>query len=104
MPLKGTGVGDRPAMPVLSGGGTPAGPNPIKLQDVADALLYLGPRDTLTSVNMSRADLDGAPYGREIARRLEILFAQAPSILPAAPETPQILPRSARPPPPVPAP
>src|SRR5882762_9659546 len=89
MPLKGTWVGDLPAMPVLSGGGTPAGPNPIKLQDVADALLYLGPRDTLTSVNMSRADLEGTPYGREIARRLEILFGQSPGILPAVTETPQ---------------
>jgi len=104
MPLKGSWVGDLPAMPVLSGGGIPAGPNPLKLQDVADALLYLGSRDALTSVNMSRADLEGTPYGREIARRLEILFGQSPSILPAATETPQFPPGSGGPPPPLPPP
>lgn len=89
MLLKGTWVGDLPAMPVLSGGTTPAGPNPVKLQDVADALLYLGPRDTLTAVHMPRADLEGMPYGREIARRFEILLGQSPNIVSAATETPQ---------------
>lgn len=58
-------------MPVLSGGTATAGPNPLKLQGVADALLYLGPRDSLTVVDMPRADLEGTPYGREIARRVE---------------------------------
>jgi hypothetical protein len=89
MSLKGTWTGDLPAMPVLSGGTTPAGSNLLKLRDVADALLYLGPRDTLIAVNMSRVDLEGTPYGREIRRRLEILFGQAPNIIPAAIETPQ---------------
>jgi hypothetical protein len=40
------------------------------LKDVADALLYPGPRDSLTQVFMPRAELDGTPYGKEIERRL----------------------------------
>jgi hypothetical protein len=104
MLLKGTWVGDLPAMPVLSGGTASADPNPLKLRDAADALLYLGPRDTLTAVNMPRTDLEGTPYGREIARRLEILFGQSPSILSAATETPQFPPGSGGPPPPLPPP
>jgi len=95
MLLKGTWIGGLPAMPVLSGGTAAAGPNPVKLQDVADALLYLGPRDTLTAVNMPRADLEGTPYGREIARRFEILLGQSLNILSAATETPQFPPESA---------
>jgi len=81
-------------MPVLTGGTAPTDPNSLKLQDTADALLYLGPRDTLTAVNMSRADLEGTPYGREIAQRLEILFGQSPNIFPGATETPQFPPGS----------
>jgi hypothetical protein len=104
MPLKGNWVGDLPTMPVLTGGTAQAGPNPLKLQDAADALLYLGPRDTLTEVHMARADLEGAPYGREIARRLEILFGQSPNIFPAATESPQFPPGFGGPPPPLPPP
>ena len=44
----------------------------LKLKDAADALLYLGPRDSLTVVEMTRAELEGTPYGKEIQRRLEI--------------------------------
>ena len=104
MPLKGTWTGDLSAIPVLTGGTAPAGPNPLKLQDAADALLYLGPRHTLTTVNMPRADLESTPYGREIARRLEILFGQSPNIFPAATETPQFPRGSGGPPPPLPPP
>jgi|SRR5271167_1355069 len=104
MLLKGTWVGDLPAMPVLSGGTELAGPNPVKLNDAADALLYLGRRDTLTAVNMPRADLEATPYGREIARRLEILLGQSPNILSAATETSQFPPGSGGPPPPLPPP
>ncbi|MGD0630384.1 MAG: hypothetical protein ABR987_13595 [Terracidiphilus sp.] len=107
MPLQGTWTGDLPAMPVLTGGTAPAGPNQLKLQDAADALLYLGPRDSLVAVHMPRADLDGTPYGRELARRLEILFGRAPDFLPAATETaqypppaPSSSPRLPMPPPP----
>lgn len=104
MLLKRTWVGDLPAMPVLTGGTASAGPNPLKLQDVADALLYLGSRDTLTAAHMPRLDLDGTPYGREIARRLEILLGQSPNIFPAATETPQFPQGSGGPPPPLPPP
>jgi hypothetical protein len=45
---------------------------PLKLKDAADALLYLGPRDSLTEVSMSRAELEGTPYGKEIQRRLTV--------------------------------
>lgn len=70
-------VGELPAMPVISGGGAlfgPAAPNlpPAKLKDVADALFYLGPRDSLTAVNMPRAEFADTPYGKEIERRLTI--------------------------------
>jgi hypothetical protein len=104
IPLKGTWAGELSAMPVLTGGTAPVGPNSLKLQDAADALLYLGPRNTLTAVNMPRADLEGTRYGREIARRLEILFGQSPNIFPETSETPQFPPGSGGPPPPLPPP
>jgi hypothetical protein len=83
-------VGELPAMPVVSGGelasqmapmrqepASTQGPSrtpppPLKLREAADALLYLGPRDSLTAVFMTRAELDGTPYGKEIQRRLMI--------------------------------
>ena len=87
VPLADNWVGELPAMPVVSGGqGGPVTiirrkgskrspetpPVPLKLKDAADALLYLGARDTLTEVSMTRADLDGTPYGKEVQRRLKI--------------------------------
>lgn len=48
------------------------GPPPVKLKDAADAILYLGPRESLTQVSMTRAELDGTPYGKELQRRLTI--------------------------------
>jgi hypothetical protein len=77
-------VGDLPAMPVISGGSIafrpiatsqvpspPAGSPPtLKLKDVADAMLYLGPRDSLIQVSVTRAELDGTSYGKEVERRL----------------------------------
>jgi hypothetical protein len=47
-------------------------PLPVKLKDVADALLYVGARDSLTSMHMTRGELDGTPYGKEIERRFAI--------------------------------
>jgi hypothetical protein len=87
--LAGNWVGELPAMPVINGGGASgvivfqsgpssgarvpaAAPPPLKLKDAADALLYLGPRDSLTEISMSRAELDGTAYGKEIQRRLTI--------------------------------
>jgi hypothetical protein len=87
--LTGTWAGDLPAEPVMTGGTVPAGPNPLKLKQAADALLYLGPRDSLTAVHMARAELEGTAYGREMARRLEIFFGRPIDVLPKATEAPQ---------------
>ena len=80
-------VGELPALPVTLGGAEgphrlmrsasganapPPPPPPVKLKDSADALLYLGPRDSLVGIGMSRAELAGTPYGKEIERRLTI--------------------------------
>jgi hypothetical protein len=102
--LRGNWVGDLPALPVLSGGTMPAGPNPLKLQDVSDALLYLGPRDALTVVPIAQVDFEGTPYQREMNRRLEILFGKAMNIFPAGVETQQFPRSSGGPPPPLPPP
>ena len=69
-----------------------------KLKDGADAFLYLGPRETLTAVNMTRAQLEGTAYGNEIERRLKIEMANAKiplsDILPEKEEGPQFPPPS----------
>jgi len=49
-----------------------AGMAGMTAKDAADALLYVGPRDNLTQVPMTRAELDGTPYGKEVQRRLTI--------------------------------
>ena len=91
VPLADNWVGELPAMPVVTGGGmgpqivamgrgpgqaatgvATGTPPPLRLRDAADALLYLGPRDSLTEVSMSRAELQDTPYGKEVARRLTI--------------------------------
>lgn len=83
-------VGELAAMPVVSGGEggphrmifrrgrhsagalPPPPPPPVKLKDAADALLYLGPRDSLTQASMPRSELEGTAYGTEIQRRLKV--------------------------------
>jgi hypothetical protein len=80
-------LGELPANPLISGGvdtliinmkdesGREIKKPPfleLKLKDAADALLYLGPRDSLTVVEMTRAELEGTPYDKEIQRRLQI--------------------------------
>jgi len=70
MDLHGNWVGDLPAMPVVSGGTAPA--TSLKLGDTADALLYVAPRDALTQLFMTRAELEGTPYGTELDRRMTI--------------------------------
>ena len=67
-------VGELAAMPVLFGGTEP--PTPVKLGRVADAMLYVAPRDSLRHVFMPRSELDGTAYGKEIARRQTIEFGQ----------------------------
>jgi hypothetical protein len=82
----GNWVGDLPAFSVLFGGTQP--PTPLKLAQVADALLYVAPRDSLKHLWMSRSELEGTPYGKEIARRQTIEFGQ-PLSLPEKSETPE---------------
>jgi hypothetical protein len=88
VPLSNNWVGELPAFAVVSGGDEqPPGmifrrgskspvpetpPAPVKLKAAADALLYLGARDSLIGVSMTRAELDGTPYGKEVQRRLRI--------------------------------
>src|SRR5205814_641412 len=61
-------------MPVLTGGSV--APNSLKMADVADAMLYVGPRDSLTAVNVPRSELVGTAYGKEVERRLMIQTGQ----------------------------
>jgi hypothetical protein len=85
--LAGNWVGELLAMPVVTGGTAPA--TPLKLSDAADALLYVGPRDALTEVRMPRAELDGTPYGNEIARRLAIQMGHQVNLVFGQTEVPQ---------------
>ena len=73
--LNGNWVGELPAIPVISGG-TEDTDHPLKLKDAADALLYLGPRDSLIEVGAPRDEVDGTVYGKELLRRMTILGFQ----------------------------
>ena len=70
VPLSGNWVGELPANPVLTGG--EVGPNSQKMANVADAMLYVGSRGTLTQVFVPRSELVDTAYGKEIERRLQI--------------------------------
>lgn len=70
VPLPDNWVGELPANPVLTGGNV--APNPQKMEDVADAMLYVGSRDTLTQVFVPRSELVNTAYGKEVERRLQI--------------------------------
>ena len=85
--LSGNWVGGLPAMPVINGGTAPA--TPLKLGDAADAMLYVGPRDSLTELRMPRAELDGTPYGNELNRRLMIFPGHPINFLYDQTEVPQ---------------
>jgi hypothetical protein len=76
--LRSNWVGDLPARPVLSGGTDPA--TPFKLGDAADALLYVAPRDALTVLSMTRAELEGTAYGKELDRRMMIMVGRKASL------------------------
>ena len=83
----------------------PRGGQATTWEQMFDAYLYLGPRDTITVSKNRRSDLEGTPYGREIERRLTILFDKAPDFLPeadAGTEQPAFS-RNSIPPPPLPA-
>ena len=95
--MQGSWIGKLPA----PGRGGSAG----TLAETADAYLYLGPRDRITVVRNRRSDLEGTPYGRELQRRLTILFDQAPDFLPkpgSSTEQPAFS-RTPAPPPPLPS-
>ena len=94
-------VGRLPALPVITGGTTPPTADGARLEDVADAMLYLGPRDSLIQLHTTRADLQGTAYGKEINRRLEIMFGARIDVVSEKAESPQF-PRNSGPPPPLP--
>ncbi len=96
-------VGQLPALPVITGGTTPPTADGVRLEDVADAVLYLGPRNSLTQLHTTRADLQGTTYGKEIDRRLEIMFGTRVDVVSEKTESPQF-PRNSGPPPPLPPP
>jgi hypothetical protein len=84
--LAGNWVGDLPAIPVLTGGLGPA--SSLKMALASDAMLYVGPRDSLTTVNVPARELEDSGYGKEINRRLMIQMGHTMTFtLPA--ETPQ---------------
>ena len=64
-------VSELPAIPVVTDGRGPSLPT-LKLKDAADALLYLGPRNSLVTVQIPPAELEGTPYGKELGRRARI--------------------------------
>ena len=67
VPLSGNWVGALPAQPVISGGRAQA--TSLTLADQADAMLYVAPCSALQTVYLSRAELDGTAYAREMIRR-----------------------------------
>ncbi len=85
--LNGNWVGELSAMPVITGGTAEIQP-PVKLKDAADALLYLGPRDSLISVEAVREEVDGTAYGKELHRRMTISGFDIPFV-PDTKESPQ---------------
>jgi hypothetical protein len=85
--LSGNWVGELRAIPVISGG-TEGIDSYLKLKDAADALLYLGPRDSLIAVEAVREEVDGTAYGKELLRRMTILGFNLPYI-PERKESPQ---------------
>jgi hypothetical protein len=75
VPLSDNWVGKLPANPVLTGGNV--APNSQKMEDVADAMLYVGSRDTLRQEFVPRSELVSTPYGQEVERRLQIQIGRS---------------------------
>jgi len=86
--LKGNWIGRLPALPVVTGG-TALSPDPTTLAQGGDALLYLGPRDSLIAINTTESDLAGSAYGREVTRRLSALFGSGAEPFATKRETPE---------------
>jgi len=87
--VNGNWVGELQAIPVISGGTESIDP-PVKLKDETDALLYLGPRDSLIAIDSVREEVDGTPYGKELLRRMRLLGFDLPYI-PEGKEHPQFV-------------
>lgn len=85
--VNGNWLGDLSAMPVITGGTAEIQPA-VKLKDASDALLYLGPRDSLISVEAVREEVDGTAYGKELLRRMKLLGFDLPYV-PETKESPQ---------------
>ena len=79
VPLSGNWVGELPAQPVTSGGLASA--TPLTLADEADAMLYVAPCDSLRVGYLPRTEVDGTPYGKEIARRNMIILGHPENFL-----------------------
>ncbi|HZD77903.1 MAG TPA: hypothetical protein VE218_12905, partial [Acidobacteriaceae bacterium] len=77
--LSGNWLGRLPAQPVTTCGRAVA--TPLTLADEADAMLYVAPCADLTDVNVPRSQLDGTPYGQEVARRAALIRALPPQRL-----------------------
>jgi hypothetical protein len=81
MPLKGTWLGSVPAGVLFSGNIRRVGADPrlvedpypdLRLEDLADAFLFLGPLSSLTRVEFPDPT-PGPPYERELARRHRLM-------------------------------
>jgi hypothetical protein len=93
--LKGNWMGNLPSAGPGSSQGTWA--------QMADAYLYLGQRDKLTRLRLSRTELQDTAYGKEIERRLTLIFGKAPDFIPKSVEAP-LYERNPSPPPALPPP
>jgi hypothetical protein len=70
--VRDTWLGVRDAGPILDASKPDRFPG--KFQEYADGYLYLGPRDSITKVHALRSLYEGTPYGREVARRLQMMY------------------------------
>lgn len=95
--MNGSWVGD------LATPGQRGGP-PGTWKQTADAYVYLGSRDSLTVLKNTRATLDGTAYGKEMQRRMSIIFDKPPDFIPAtdAPTEQPAFTKVPAPPPPLP--
>ena len=50
----------------------------MTLAEEADAILYVAPCADLKNVDVPRSELDGTPYGKEVARRVPIIRGLPP--------------------------
>ena len=96
--LKGTWLGEIAAP-------APRGGSASTWAQGSDAYLYLGPRDSVTTVFYTRAELEGKQYALNLQKRMSMLFAKPPDVLPApdAAAEQAAFKRSSAPPPPLPA-